>query len=128
MLAAVDRTLTDWVFRLVLLTYVAFSFLDWLTTASALTQGGREGNPIAASLYSEYGSAGLLLFKAIVIVVIIGVLALIPRRLMSKRVAMWVGTAFVAVTAFAVIGNLHALASLSRGPWDYHPAAHAFWL
>ncbi len=128
MLATLDRTLTDWVFRLVLAAYVVVSVLDWVTTASALPQGGREGNPIAASLYSQYGSAGLLLFKGVVVAVIITILVLIPRRIMSRRVAVWVGTAFVAITAFAVIGNLHALASLSPGPWDFHPPSRVLWV
>jgi hypothetical protein len=127
-LTAVDRTLTDWAFRLVVGAYIAISVLDWTTTATALPQGGREGNPIAASLYSQYGSLGLLLFKGAIVAVIIGVLALIPRRIMSKRVAVWVGVAFVALTTFAVVGNLHALASLSNGPWDYHPAPGAHWV
>ena len=106
---------TNAAFRLVLIAYALFSLVDWMTTASALPQGGREGNPIAAALYAQYGSAGLLLFKAVVVTVIIGVLTLIPRRVMSQRIAIWVATAFVVVTAVAVIGNAHALASLAHG-------------
>jgi Domain of unknown function (DUF5658) len=102
-------------FRLVLIAYAFVSLLDWVTTATAIPQGGREGNPIAASLYSQYGSAGLLTFKALVVAVIIGVLVYIPRRVMSQRIAVWVATAFVVVTAVAVIGNVHALASLQNG-------------
>jgi Domain of unknown function (DUF5658) len=102
-------------FRLVLIAYAFVSLLDWVTTATAIPQGGREGNPIAASLYSQYGSAGLLTFKALVVAVIIGVLVYIPRRVMSQRIAVWVATAFVVVTAAAVIGNVHALASLQNG-------------
>ncbi len=102
-------------FRLVLIAYALFSLLDWVTTTTALPQGGREGNPIAASLYTEYGPAGLLTFKALIVALIIGVLVFIPRRVMSQRVAVWVTTAFVVVTALAVIGNVHALASLQNG-------------
>ena len=102
-------------FRFVLIVYALFSLLDWMTTARALPQGGHEGNPIAALLYEQFGSAGLLLFKAIVVTVIIGVLALIPRRVMSQRVAVWVGTAFVVLTALAVIDNTQALSSLPHG-------------
>lgn len=102
-------------FCVVLIAYALVSLLDWVTTATAIPQGGREGNPIAASLYTQYGSAGLLTFKALVVAVIIGVLVYIPRRVMSQRIAVWVATAFVVVTALAVIGNVHALASLQNG-------------
>jgi Domain of unknown function (DUF5658) len=102
-------------FLFVLIAYALFSLLDWVTTTTALPQGGREGNPIAASLYTEYGPAGLLTFKALIVALIIGVLVFIPRRVMSQRVAVWVTTAFVVVTALAVIGNVHALASLQNG-------------
>jgi Domain of unknown function (DUF5658) len=102
-------------FRLVLVAYAFFSLLDWMTTATALPQGGSESNPIAVSLYDQYGSAGLLLFKALIVTLIIGVLVIIPRKVMSQRIAMWVATAFVVVTAVAVIGNVHALASLTHG-------------
>jgi Domain of unknown function (DUF5658) len=112
-------------FRLVLAAYAFFSLLDWLTTATALPQGGREGNPLAASLYAQYGSAGLLFFKAVVVAFIIGVLALIPRRVMSQRVAVWVATAFVVLTAVAVIGNVHALASLQNGNLQPQSFPHA---
>jgi Domain of unknown function (DUF5658) len=105
--------------RLVLIAYALFSFLDWITTATALAQGGRERNPIAASLYAQYGSPGLLLFKVLVVALIIGVFMVIPRRVMSLRIAVWVATAFVAFTALAVIGNVHALASLTHSAGQY---------
>jgi hypothetical protein len=54
----------------------------------------------------------LLLFKVLVVTLIVGVLLRIPRRIMSQRVAVWVATAFVVVTALAVIGNVEALRSL----------------
>jgi hypothetical protein len=102
-------------FRLVLMAYALFSLLDWVTTTTALPQGGHEGNPLAASLYTQFGPAGLLTFKVLIVAVIIGVLVFIPRRVMSQRVAVWVATAFVVITAVAVIGNVHALASLQNG-------------
>ncbi len=105
---------------IVLIAYALFSLLDWLTTARALPRGGREGNPIAALLYAQHGPVGMLLFKAVVVSVIIGVLVLIPRRVMSRRIAVWVATAFVVLTAAAVIGNVRALASLANGA-SHHP-------
>lgn len=103
------------VFHLVIIAYALFSVLDWMTTAAALSLGGRERNPIAASLYVQYGPAGLLLFKALVVAVIVAVLVRIPRRIMSQRVAVWVATAFVVLTALAVLGNVHALGTLPAG-------------
>ena len=113
-------------FGLVLMAYALFSVLDWLTTATALPAGGREANPVAASLYTQYGSPGLLVFKAVVVAVIIGVLVFISRRIMSKRVAVWVATAFVVITALAVVGNVHAFASLQHANWQPKsvPQAH----
>ena len=99
----------------VLIAYVVFSLLDWLTTATALASGGREGNPIASSIYVQYGAAGLLAFKAIVVGVIIAILVRMPRRVMSLRLAVWAATAFTLVTAAAVVGNLHALQHLTNG-------------
>ena len=112
-------------FRLVLIAYALFSLLDWVTTTTALPAGGREGNPIAASLYTQYGPAGLLTFKVLIVAVIIAVLVFIPRRVMSQRVAVWVATAFVVVTAVAVIGNVHALASLQNGNLQPQSFPHA---
>jgi hypothetical protein len=106
-------------FRVVLAAYAAFSFLDWFTTVSALPRGGREANPVAASLYLQYGSVGLLLFKAMVVAVSTAVLLLLPRRVVTERVAIWVATAFVLITGLAVIDNAHALAAL------WHPANEA---
>jgi hypothetical protein len=112
-------------FRLVLIAYVLFSLLDWVTTTTALPQGGHEGNPLAASLYTQFGAAGLLTFKVLVVALIIGVLVFIPRRVMSQRVAVWVATAFVVATAVAVIGNVHALASLQNGNLQPESFPHA---
>ena len=105
----------DAALRAVIVAYALFSLADWTTTAIALALGARERNPIAASLYYQYGAAGLLLFKVLVVTLIVGVLLRIPRRIMSQRVAVWVATAFVVVTALAVIGNVEALRSLPAG-------------
>jgi hypothetical protein len=102
----------DAALRFVIVAYAVFSLADWITTATALALGARERNPIAASLYSQYGAAGLLFFKVLVVTLIVGVLLRIPRRIMSQRVAVWVATAFVVVTAVAVIGNVEALGTL----------------
>jgi Domain of unknown function (DUF5658) len=115
-------------FRLVLIAYAIFSLLDWVTTTTALPQGGLEGNPLAASLYTQFGPAGLLIFKALIVAVIIGVLVFIPRRVMSQRVAVWVATAFVVATAVAVIGNVHALASLQNGNLQPQSFPHERWI
>jgi Domain of unknown function (DUF5658) len=121
----VSTRLTTLAFRWVLIAYALVSVLDWVTTNSALALGGHERNPIAASLYAQYGSVALLLFKAAVVAVIIAVLARIPRRIMSERIAVWVGIAFVVVTAVAVIGNTDALASLAHGASHHAPAPSA---
>ena len=99
----------------VLGAYMVFSLLDWLTTATALASGGHEGNPIAASVYVQYGAAGLFAFKALVVGVIVAALLLVPRRVMSLRVAVWAAMAFALVTAVVVVGNLHALQHLTNG-------------
>ena len=105
-----------------LFAYVLFSLFDWLTTAVALDAGGTEGNPLAASVFSVFGSIGLLVFKALVVAVILVVLLWIPRRIMSLRVATWVAVAFAVVSAVIVISNVHAYSSLltqHHGP-TYH--------
>jgi hypothetical protein len=112
-------------FRLVLAAYAALSFLDWFTTVSALPRGGREANPVAASLYLQYGSIGLFLFKAMVVTASTAVLLLLPRRVVTERVAIWVATAFVLVTGLAVIDNAHALAALWHGASGAQPATAA---
>src|ERR1700676_4071789 len=90
LLSPVDRALTDMAFRLVAIGYVAFSLADVLTTAYALANGGRERNPLAASVYTSYGMGGLLAFKAGVVGVIV-----LTLRFMPRRPACWVGTVFV---------------------------------
>lgn len=112
-------------FIFVLAAYVFFSLFDWITTVVALDVGGREGNPIAASVFSVFGNAGLLVFKLMVIAVIIGVLVFIPRRIMSLRVATWVGAAFAIVAAVIVIHNMQAYVSLQQQPHGptYHSTA-----
>lgn len=106
MLAAIDRRVTDWLFYAVAFGYVAFSLADLLTTSYALEHGGRERNPIAASLYASYGFGALVVFKAVVVAVIVLTLRFIPRR-----AAVWVGTVLAAVMALVVIANTGALSS-----------------
>lgn len=113
------------VFFLALLAYVLFSLFDWLTTVFSLDAGGVEGNPIAASVFSMFGNPGLLTFKALVVVLIIAILILIPRRIMSMRVATWIAAAFAIVSAVTVIHNVQAygsLVNLPHGP-TYHSTA-----
>lgn len=108
-----------------LFAYVLFSLFDWITTAVALDAGGTEGNPLAASVFSMFGSSGLLVFKLLVVAVIVAVLLWIPRRIMSLRVATWVALVFAVVSAVIVISNVHAYGSLlmqHHGP-TYHATA-----
>ena len=112
-------------FVLAVAAYVLFSLFDWVTTVVSLAAGGAEGNPIAASVFSMFGSAGLLVFKALVVGLIIAILLLIPRRVMSLRVATWVAAAFAVVSAVTVIHNVQAygsLVNLPHGP-TYHATA-----
>ena len=110
-------------FVLALAEYVLFSLFDWVTTALSLQVGGTEGNPLAASVFSTFGNAGLLVFKAVVVAVIIAILVLIPRRIMSLRVATWIGAIFAVVAAVIVIHNVQAYASLLDAP--HGPTYHA---
>ena len=114
-------------FIFVLAAYAFFSLFDWITTVIALDAGGSEGNPVAASVFSIFGNAGLLVFKAVVIAVIVGVLVFIPRRIMSLRVATYVGAAFAVVAAVIVIHNMQAYVSLQHHPHGptYHSTAPA---
>ena len=104
LLARADSRDRDAAFYFAVLTYALFSVLDVMTTVSALGEGLRERNAFGASLYDAYGAAGLWAVKGIVVSLIVGVLLAMPRR-----IAVWVGTAFAASAALAVIGNLHAL-------------------
>jgi Domain of unknown function (DUF5658) len=104
LLSRVDTRDRDAAFVFAILSYVLFSALDVMTTAVALGQGLRERNGLGASLYMQYGSAGLWVAKGAVVALIVAVLVVMPRR-----VAVWVGTAFALWTALAVVGNLHAL-------------------
>ena len=108
-----------------LTAYGLFSLFDWVTTAVALASGGTEGNPIAASVFASFGNAGLLAFKALVVAVIVAVLVLIPRRIMSLRLATWVAAIFAVISAFIVIHNVQAYASLLQQPQGptYHSTA-----
>jgi hypothetical protein len=94
-------------FRVAVYAYLVFGILDCITTAVALFHGGREGNPLAASLYASYGLMGMFAFKSIVVAFIVFVLTLLPRR-----IATWMTTWFAATVGFGVIGNLHQIAHL----------------
>ena len=104
------------------LAYVGFSALDVATTSVALAAGGREGNPIAARIFHALGDGGLLAFKSIVVAIIIAVLVLVPRRVLSLRVATYIAAVFAAVMATVVMHNVQAYASLvQRGhPCEFH--------
>jgi len=104
LLSRVDTRDRDAAFVFAILSYVLFSVLDVMTTLAALAQGLRERSRLGASLYMQYGSAGLWVAKGAVVGLIVAVLVVMPRR-----VAVWVGTVFAVWTAVAVIGNLHAL-------------------
>jgi Mg2+/Co2+ transporter CorB len=104
LLSQVDTRDRDAAFLFAILSYILFSVLDVMTTVVALGQGLRERNAFGASLYMQYGAAGLWVAKAVVVGLIVVVLSVMPRR-----VAVWAGTAFAVWTALAVIGNLHAL-------------------
>lgn len=108
-----------------LTAYGLFSLFDWITTAVALASGGTEGNPIAATVFASFGDAGLLAFKALVVALIVAVLVLIPRRIMSLRLATWVAAIFAVIAAFTVIHNVQAYASLLQQPHGptYHSTA-----
>jgi Mg2+/Co2+ transporter CorB len=104
LLSRVDTRDRDAAFALAILSYALFSVLDVMTTIVALGRGLHERSALGASLYMQYGAAGLWVAKAALVGVIVAVLAVMPRR-----VAVWVGTVFAVWTALAVVGNLHAL-------------------
>ncbi|MBV8529364.1 MAG: hypothetical protein JOZ75_13720 [Candidatus Dormibacteraeota bacterium] len=110
-------------FLLAAAAYVLFSLFDWITTALSLRVGGAEGNPLAASVFSIFGNGGLLVFKGVVVAVIIAILMVIPRRIMSLRVATWIAAIFAIVSALIVIHNVQAYASLLSAP--HGPTYHA---
>lgn len=103
-------------FVLATAAYVLFSLFDWVTTAVSLEAGGSEGNPVAASVFSMFGNAGLLVFKAVVVAVIVAILMFMPRRIMSLRVATWIAAIFAIVAAVTVIHNVQAYASILNAP------------
>ncbi len=111
----VNARATNWTFRLVLVAYVALGLADVLTTQYGLAHGGQERNPIAAALYAQFGIASLYVFKVLIVAVI-----LVGLRLMPRRIAVWVGTAFAAVTALAVIGNLQVIAPVQNFAPVFH--------
>ena len=87
--------------------YVFFGALDCLTTASALSRGARERNPLAAYLYRHYGMVSLYAFKAAVVTLILLGLATLPRR-----IGVWVATGFAVVVGLIVVANANTLTGL----------------
>src|SRR5579864_7522935 len=104
LLSKVETRERDAAFILAVVSYVSFSILDVMTTVVALSRGLREHSALGASIYTQFGAAGLWVAKTFVVGLIVTVLAVMPRR-----VAVWVGTAFAVWAALAVIGNLQAL-------------------
>jgi hypothetical protein len=104
LLSRVDTRDRDAAFVFAILSYALFSVLDVMTTIAALGHGLHERNALGASLYIQYGAAGLWVAKLVVVGLIVAVLALMPRR-----IAVWAGTALAVWTALVVVGNLHAL-------------------
>ena len=87
--------------------YAAASVADCVTTQVALAQGLRERNPLAAGLYQHAGAAGLWGLKFGVLAVILGGLALVPRR-----VAVVLSGVLAATMAIDVNANFDALRSI----------------
>jgi hypothetical protein len=104
LLSQVDRTSVNFAFWLVAGGYVIFSLVDCLTTSYGLAHGGRERNPIAASLYASYGIGALFALKAAIVAVIVLTLQHLPRR-----PAVWVGVVFAAAMGLVVSANLAAI-------------------
>ena len=93
------------VYAISVAAYILFSMLDCFTTAVALASGHAfERNPFAASIYASHGVYGLYLLKFVVVAAII-----IGLRMLPRRIATWVATAFTAVIALAVAANLHVI-------------------
>lgn len=59
---------------------VVLQLLDLVSTLVGLAQGHPELNPLVAGLLDRVGVAGLVGFKAIVIALIVGNVATLPRR------------------------------------------------
>lgn len=87
-----------------LLAWGAYSFLsavDCLTTIVAMAHHLRESNPLAAGLYALGGGITLCAFKLAVLVVMLPLLARLPRRL-----AVGVTAALAVVMAVNDASNL----------------------
>ena len=55
-----------------LITFIILLFIDAEITDRLLKLGGREANPVIRKIYTRYGKRGLILFKAILALLLIG--------------------------------------------------------
>ncbi len=99
--ARLDEGYTAWTVRLAALTFMAFSSLDCVTTAYALSHGEREENPFVGAVYRDGGAGSLWVSRAAVVAVV-----LIGMRLLPRRLAAWAGVAATAFTAAIVVANV----------------------
>ncbi|MGH7133950.1 MAG: DUF5658 family protein [Phycisphaerales bacterium] len=88
--------------------YVLLAALDVLVTATVLSLGGAEVNPIARNLLEAFGIAGLVMLKAASVVLVIGVCEIIARRTPARARAL--AFAAVALSAFPVVVGLTQVA------------------
>ena len=88
--------------------YVLLAVLDVLVTATVLSLGGAEVNPIARNLLEAFGIAGLVMLKAASVVLVIGVCEVIARRAPAR--ARVLAFAAVALSAFPVVVGLTQVA------------------
>ena len=88
--------------------YVLLAVLDVLVTATVLNLGGSEVNPIARNLLEAFGIAGLVMLKAVSVVLVIGVCEIVARRTPTR--ARTLAFAAVALSAFPVVVGLTQVA------------------
>lgn len=82
--------------------FVILSLLDYTLTVILLNAIGEdaEANPIAASVYQNYGEIGLAIFKAGTVVSVIGIMEYVLTKKPKYVKIYWL---FCFVTALAVI-------------------------
>ncbi len=78
---SVGTVLADPALRIPLVFFVVAELLDVLTTLSGLLMGLSEVNPVASSVLGVFGSFGLLIQKAAVVIAVTIAAALLPPRL-----------------------------------------------
>lgn len=96
--------LRDRLLRRAWLVAVVVQLLDAFTTAAGLHIGLPERNPFTVSVLRIYGSAGLLLQKAVIDCMLLAAMAKLPRRTALLSVGL-----VTAVTALVVGANLLGL-------------------